>query len=182
MTDKSKHQANSRIVVLPSPDFFSTGTESWRQWHVRPKLQPLSFLEVDPEKGIGKRIAFCRAQMDNLSVEALSRYIKNFDNDGISRTTIVRYESGENTPGAREIRILCDALWVPADWLLFGEASSLEKSEDEELLDRLIQKRLVRYGQLNIDPDMGDIAKRNEHAIIQQRQKWMDEARKPSKK
>ena len=86
-------------------------SESWRKWKVKPDLVFMPTQTDDPkadvratEAGIGKRIAYCRGQLDNLSVEAFVRYTKNFDADGISRMSIIRYEAGESLPGARELQ------------------------------------------------------------------------------
>lgn len=138
-------------------------------------------LELDPEKGIGKRIAYCRGQLDNLSVEALARYTKNFDSSGISRTTILRYESGDNIPGAREIRILCDALWVPAEWLLFGQVHFVEELPlgAQHLLKSIMSYIHERVGLPDFDVSK-DMLTRQKAAETAQRQIWIDEARRPS--
>ncbi|MCO5096445.1 MAG: helix-turn-helix domain-containing protein [Rhodocyclaceae bacterium] len=140
-------------------------------------------LATPPEKGVGQRIAYCRGQLDNLSVEALARYSKNFDPAGISRPTIVRYESGENIPGARELRILCDALWVPANWILFGTVGpDVENSAGGALLNAL--NRFVQGASWDGVQGgwMERLAEDQRQAEIEKRQKWIDEARKPTPK
>lgn len=139
------------------------------------------------ESSIGKRIAYCRGQLDNLSVEALARYTKNFDPAGISRTTIVRYESGDNIPGGRELRILCDALWVPANWMLFGEEDLGAKISTEEKAYVIAMRNLIssktRESMFGIE-----IPSRAEQSValdetqeMQRRQFWLYEARNPPK-
>ena len=55
---------------------------------------------------------------------------------GLSRTTIHQYESELRKPGAREIRLLCDALRVTPNQLLYGtEQPFKEKSRLHALLD-----------------------------------------------
>ncbi len=162
--------------IVETTELLSAAREALqKRWKVKPKLEPIP--ATPPESGIGKRIAYCRGQLDNLPVEALARYIKNFDAVGISRTTIVRYESGENIPGGRELRILCDALWVPPNWLLFGGVGADAVGADElELLNAL--GRFVRResgGTKGLDDDFKEQAEAKE---IEQREKWMDEARK----
>lgn len=79
-----------------------------------------------PENGIGERIRLKRAELGNgLTVEDLSRVCKEFDQEGqgISRLAISRYEAGRFIPGARELRILCEALGVSPNWLLLGTES-----------------------------------------------------------
>lgn len=81
------------------------------------EVQPL------PEKGIGGRIKAARQRTENdLTIEALSRLCKLVDpvGQGIGRTALIRYESGEVLPGARELRILSEALDVSTDLLIVG--------------------------------------------------------------
>ena len=40
--------------------------------------------------------------------------------EGVSRTVLVGYESGKYKPGAREIRLLAEALHITPNWLLYG--------------------------------------------------------------
>lgn len=166
--------------------------EPWLKWKVRPDLVPMP--ETQPESGIGKRIAYCRGQLNNLSVEALARYTKYFDQVGISKASIVRYEGGDSFPGARELRILCDALWITPNWLLLGaiDSNSLD-AETAKFVDatKLFVLGLLaehHFATIAFDP-MGaqqraekEIAQRpqKEKEETERRQKWIDEARKPS--
>lgn len=106
---------------------------------VTPRLEPMpAGLTDPPESIIGDRISFARKEL-NLSVEALARYTSNFDpqeEKGISATSLLRYESGEFKPGAREIRILCDAFAVPPKWLLYG---TLDNAGDDALEQKLLR-------------------------------------------
>lgn len=187
MTDKKKQPkkaaASAPPASLPHLDFSGknegteTGNEPWRAWKVRPDLVPIS--SHPEESGIGKRIAYCRGQLDNLSVEALARYTKKFDSDGVSKASLVRYESGDSVPGARELRILCDALWVPANWLLFGTLDSdIQRQTGRVLLEALENHiRMLVPGELSklIEP----FSRMQEKYAIEGRQRWIDEARKP---
>jgi transcriptional regulator with XRE-family HTH domain len=63
----------------------------------------------------------------DLSVDELAALTAKYDYEadyadgsGVSVPTLYRYEKGERLPGARELRLLCDALNVPPDWLLLG--------------------------------------------------------------
>lgn len=93
------------------------------------------------EDGIRERIKEARQLPGNdLNVEALSRLCREYDpqSQGITRTTLLRYESGVVLPGARELRILCDALGVSADWLLLGVGAMSQKGLSmEEMLNTL---------------------------------------------
>lgn len=112
-----------------------------------------------PEKGIGGRIKEARQdEKNNLNIEALSRLSKMIDpvGQGITRTTLVRYESGEVLPGAREIRILCNALNVTADWLVMGRELQAEAQVDGalNLLSRVMKARLTKEDTLGfLDSD-----------------------------
>ena len=167
-------------IVAPPPSDPGEGNEEWRKLTVKPELKTI--VVPDPEKGIGKRIAYCRGQLDNLTVEALSQYTKHFDKKGLARTTIVRYESGDNLPGTRELRILCDTLWVPVNWLLFGFVDSAS----ETLAGKQVLEALQTYIQKvsgGLSPEaVRDLITGGEKAEIAQRQRWIYEARKPPSK
>lgn len=119
--------------------------------------------DMAPEKGIGGRIKEAREyQRNQLSIEALSRMCKLIDpiGQGISQQTLVKYEKGIVLPGARELRILCNALLITADWLLFGverstKGSSVFLVEDAMLeLTSLLHERMARKNPVKyIDPE-----------------------------
>lgn len=83
--------------------------------------------------GIAAELAFARAKA-GLSHSELNRIT------GISRTVLIGYEAGRTKPGAKEIRLLCDALKVTPNRLIYG-------SEELHLGDQ--------FGLLldNINPD-----------------------------
>jgi transcriptional regulator with XRE-family HTH domain len=74
-----------------------------------------------PEDGVGSRLRAAR-EARGISQTALAEHSKSVDPDrkGVSRTVIVGYEAGQFKPGAREIRILCEALLVTPNWLIYG--------------------------------------------------------------
>lgn len=99
-----------------------------------------------PEGEIGTRIREARLRPAyDLSIEALSRLCREYDRQGqgITATTLLRYEQGKVLPGAREIRVLCDALDVSADWLVFGVENPMDitLSEGLELLREVVEDR-----------------------------------------
>lgn len=103
-----------------------------------------------PEDLIGERIKSKRLSLD-LNFEQLSRLSKDYDsaNEGISPTSLLRYESGKFKPGARELRILCDTLDVSANWLLLGEGDSarhvpLSFDEGMECLKKAVEDSLYK--------------------------------------
>jgi len=137
----------------------------------RADAQPL------PEKGIGGRIKEARQnEKNNLSIEALSRLSKMIDpgGQGMIPTTILRYEKGNVLPGAREIRILCDALNVTADWLVMGRELQGTAPVDEVLnvLARLMKDKLTRENPLWFLGDKG----------LEDREQLLAKAREPQPK
>lgn len=88
-----------------------------------------------PESGLPDRLRYARSQLD-LSIEALGRLTAGYDAEGkgVSSTSISRYESGENLPGMAELRILCDALGVTAQWMVYGDAPNSGNTEAEQKL------------------------------------------------
>lgn len=122
-----------------------------------------------PEAGIGERIKEARNRSGyDMSVEALSRMCRlcDVERQGISRTTLLRYEAGSILPGAREIRILCDALGIRPDWL-FGWPPNEELPVAEVMreLTELIQDRIAKKDPLRHTASNGDIVRQ---AMIQQ--------------
>lgn len=111
------------------------------------------------EFSIGKRIKEARERPENgLSIEALSRLCKLIDpvERGIAQQTLVKYEKGIVLPGLRELRILCDALAVSADWMIFGfergeKGSSVIQLEDalvelaSIIRDRMVKKNPIKH-------------------------------------
>ena len=99
-----------------------------------------------PEDTVGERIKEARQRPAyDLSIEALSRLCREYDvqGQGITATTLLRYEQGKVKPGAREIRILCSALDISADWLVFGAENpqGLSLEEGLKLLANLIYQQ-----------------------------------------
>jgi transcriptional regulator with XRE-family HTH domain len=111
------------------------------------------------EFSIGKRIKEARERPENgLSIEALSRLCKLIDpvERGIAQQTLVKYEKGIVLPGLRELRLLCDALAVSADWMIFGfergeKGSTVIQLEDalvelaEIIRDRMVKKNPIKH-------------------------------------
>jgi len=191
MTDKKKQPGGAAkprstkagAVTHPVLDYSGQkkepGDDSWRKWKVKPDLVFMPVQAEDTrstETGIGKRVAYCRGQLDNLSVEALARYTKNFDVDGISRMSIIRYEAGESLPGARELRILCDALWVSPTWMLTGIVDPGNSPQSE--VENALRDFVLNVMNAGSQGGFGDLVKYEEQRQIEKRQQWIDAARK----
>jgi len=88
-----------------------------------------------PEEGIGDRIRERRKELD-LSVEelaSLTTMCSSGSEEGISAPTLYRYESKGSKPGARELRLLCEALNVSPSILLLGKEWDLEQESDAKI-------------------------------------------------
>lgn len=48
---------------------------------------------------------------------------------GLSRTVLINYEAGRHKPGTRELRLLCDALEVSPNYLIYGTEETRHKSD-----------------------------------------------------
>jgi transcriptional regulator with XRE-family HTH domain len=137
-----------------------------------------------PEEGIGQRLRYCRGELD-LTVEALSRLTKRYDkheSKGVSPTSIARYESGESLPGARELRLLCEAFDVPPGWLLLGDVPNAGKGEAQQALLQALAA-FVHETQTDIEVGSHDGTERmsewKARTSQQDRAAWLAEARKP---
>lgn len=184
----------TRIAVTPLPVEEMKADAPWVNLTVKPPLGPI--VADDPERGIGRRIAYCRGQLDNLNFEALARYLRYFDRKGIAATSLMRYESGEYIPGARELRILCDAFWVPAQWLLFGTVEHAANGIDAQsiALADTLRSFVLRVTESGVPGDDGlrqfqrhkefeqqEIRADYEKRLVARRQAWLWEAKNKSK-
>jgi transcriptional regulator with XRE-family HTH domain len=117
-----------------------------------------------PETGIAERIKEARQRPENgLSIEALSRLCKLVDpvGQGIAFQTLAKYEKGIVLPGARELRILSEALNVSTDFLILGRERKGVVDLDMAFttLQEVIRHRLARNDPLAFLADMyGDRA------------------------
>lgn len=149
-----------------------------------PRLEPMPAEPGrSPESGIGNRLKYARKQLD-VSIEALSRYSVNFDTDekkGVSPTSLLRYEAGEFLPGARELRILCDALDVPPRWLLLGEV----ENRGEDVLEQTLISALEGYvvaRAIEANTKGRGLRRMFPKYPTHIRYKWLEEAKQPKLK
>nr|WP_316641762.1 helix-turn-helix transcriptional regulator [uncultured Roseateles sp.] len=132
-----------------------------------------------PESLLGRRLGVARAHY-RLTVEALSRLVKGLDSTGkgISPPSIARYEAGENLPGVRELRLLCDALDVTPKWLIYGELDVSGKSDAEQLLLSALRRVIA---ESNPEFALGGIVDTTiEFHRKRERAQRLAEARKPA--
>lgn len=85
-----------------------------------------------PENTIGVRLRAAR-EARGLSQTALATRTKLADGTGkgVARTVLVGYEAGTFRPGAREIRLICQALSITPNWLILGAEGSTEQASME---------------------------------------------------
>lgn len=108
-----------------------------------------------PEGRFGERLKYARGQL-GLTIDAFGRLTAEYDSNrkGVSATSISRYESGENLPGTLEFRLICDALDVPPQWLLYGDVPNSGATRyEQELLHAL--RGFV--SSIAVDSLMGDL-------------------------
>ncbi|RZJ07990.1 MAG: XRE family transcriptional regulator [Rubrivivax sp.] len=74
------------------------------------------------DQAVGRRIREARESRDWTQQVLCNRSkIVDPEQKGISRTTLIGYEAGTSRPGSREIRLLCEALSITPNHLIFGE-------------------------------------------------------------
>lgn len=112
-----------------------------------------------PESRFGERLKYAREQL-GLNIEALSRLSRDLDiaSEGVSPTSIARYEQGDRLPGLAEFRCLCDALLVPAQWLLYGDIGNAGKDDIEQslidVLSRFARAKAAELDTLTLETQM----------------------------
>jgi transcriptional regulator with XRE-family HTH domain len=108
-----KKKTTPTLDQVAAPAVGQEGAESGSQ------SAPTSY--TPPEEGIGERIRARREEL-RLNYEELARLTAKCDywGKGLSGVSLARYEKGEALPGARELRLLCESLRLPPEWLLLG--------------------------------------------------------------
>lgn len=85
------------------------------------------------EDGIGLRIKSVR--------EARKLSLTDMHNKtGLSRTVLTNYEAGRHKPGSREIKLICDALQISPNYLIYG-------SEEPHKIEDGLAGRLLSMGE-----------------------------------
>ncbi|MEK8087004.1 helix-turn-helix transcriptional regulator [Aquabacterium sp. A3] len=95
-------------------------------------VQPGRFNEK-PEEELGARIQAAREDK-RLTQGELADLTKGLDpeNKGISRAVVSLYEAGTNRPSPRELRLLCEALRVTPNFLIYGDEQPFHPLNDEK--------------------------------------------------
>lgn len=102
-----------------------------------PDIPPVDGESEAPEAGIGERIRSAReARGFTQSALALRTKMVDSTGKGVARTVLFGYESGKFRPGAREIRLICQALSITPNWLVMG----LEVTSGQASMEAVIKR------------------------------------------
>lgn len=124
MQKNTDSDPKNKKVILEDESVPPTSGKTWFQSEEVVLHDMRAVPMAAPESRLGERVRYARNAL-NLNIEALSRLTKEDDpqGNGLSPTSIARYESGDSLPGIREFRILCEALEIPLAWLLYGDTT-----------------------------------------------------------
>lgn len=88
-----------------------------------------------PEESLGARLQETRESM-RLTQGDLAALTASLDSEekGISRAVISLYEKGRNRPSPKELRLLCEALKVTPNYLIYGDEHPFDSNTDHERL------------------------------------------------
>ncbi|MBI5926329.1 MAG: helix-turn-helix transcriptional regulator [Aquabacterium sp.] len=126
---KSKKAQAELEAILEEAEFLDKKTAE--EVAANPK-QPGRF-NVQPELELGARIQTAREDK-RLTQGELADLTKGLDPEekGVSRAVISLYEAGTNRPSPREIRLLCEALRVTPNFLIYGDEQPFHPLNDEK--------------------------------------------------
>lgn len=130
---RAKKVANQKAInkqldkIIEEVDFIDRQSAEER---VVKKRQP-GRLNNAPELKIGTRIQETRESL-RMTQGELAQLTKSLDSEekGISRAVISLYEAGTNRPSPREIRLLCEALKVTPNYLIYGDERPFDSVAD----------------------------------------------------
>lgn len=98
-----------------------------------PDRRPLGFRLADPapERGMGQRIQDARRQAGMTQKELAERTkLLDSEGEGISRGALSLYEIGKNSPPSKEFRLLCEALKISPNKLIYGTEDPFDDFAD----------------------------------------------------
>lgn len=107
-------------------------TEPKTEGETVPTSTETEAIDDAPENTIGVRLRAAR-EARGLSQTALAARTKMIDSTGkgVARTVLVGYEAGTFRPGAREIRLICQALSITPNWFILGAEGATEQASME---------------------------------------------------
>ncbi|MGQ3054332.1 MAG: helix-turn-helix domain-containing protein [Roseateles sp.] len=118
--------------------------------NTEPSAPPSRELASDTsDAAIGRRIREAR-EAKNLTQQQVSVRSKWVDHEekGISRTALIGYEAGTSRPGTRELRIICETLYVSPNHLLFGSEHPFQTAHAGAEMLRGKRRQLVKALQV----------------------------------
>lgn len=132
---------------VPSLEALARETEFWNRQRAedvegveQPSNQPGRFM-YPPEDGLGGRIKETR-EFKHITQGDLATLTLSLDSEekGISRAVISLYEKGTNRPSPREIRLLCEALKVTPNYLIYGDEEPFTPLSDYSRLGTISRR------------------------------------------
>src|SRR3546814_4572571 len=88
----------------------------------KPNSDTAKLINPLPDDGIGLRIKSAREARKLSQIDMHNR-------TGLSRTVLINYEAGRHKPSAREIKLICDALEISPNYLIYGTEEPHKKKE-----------------------------------------------------
>src|SRR5689334_17943064 len=82
-----------------------------------------------PQPAVASKFGGIAAEIKRARTRAGKSHSELHRETGISRTVLIGYESGRTRPGAREIRLICDALNTTPNRLLYGMEEPFAKKD-----------------------------------------------------
>lgn len=84
-----------------------------------------------PEDRLGLRIKESR-ESKRMTQGELAQLTTSLDSDdvGVSRAVISMYESGKNRPSPKELRLLCEALQITPNYLIYGDEEPFHTTQN----------------------------------------------------
>jgi len=98
-------------------------------------------LGAQPEVELGSRVREAR-EARHMTQGDLAMLTASLDSDekGISRAVISLYEKGTNRPSPRELRLLCEALQLTPNYLIYGVEEPFEGGAQYERLGTIARR------------------------------------------
>lgn len=97
------------------------------------EVHQMGRLRTKPENELGARVMETR-EAKRMTQGELAELTKSLDPDGkgVSRAVISLYEAGTNRPSPREIRLLCEALRITPNFLIYGDDEPFHPLNDAD--------------------------------------------------
>ena len=130
----SKPSRSTKPSLLPDRETFESlaveadfvDRQAKENENYAPSRQP-GRLSNAPERDLGIRLRETR-ELKHITQGELATLTVNLDAEdkGVSRAVISLYEKGVNRPSPKELRLLCEALRVTPNFLIYGDEHPFE--------------------------------------------------------